>query len=307
MLKAGLDERRMDAFLQQIFDGINLQIYNAPIDLFIEQRLYDRYPRLRPIQFLSLMNLLEDAIAGANNKAAKQISPKFVRDANITLSFTHIFQFKTLFGIDLAGQIREPILEKKARGIYQEYLRMKEDKEPGEEYDLIEWWAEDIKLRPYFNLVSEKTVPAKSTSTTPPFYLPEDLIAELEADPFNLDAERAFQDAEMQKFVKTQQKQNLNMAVVMYMADAMQYFADLTKEKIREIGFEIAHLGRFGINPEKEETYNLSSIPGRTFTGWQLLAYMYVSWSVFEPGMEKELQLDFSNEYEVAQTIARKK
>lgn len=89
---------------------------------------------------------------------------------------------------------------------------MKDDKQPGEEYDLIEWWAEDTKLRPYFNLVPEKAVPSKSAASPPPRYLPEDLIAELEADPFQLDAERAFQDAEMQQFVKSLEDQDLNMA-----------------------------------------------------------------------------------------------
>ncbi|MEZ5044061.1 MAG: tetratricopeptide repeat protein [Saprospiraceae bacterium] len=307
MLKGGLDNSRIDGFLTQLFEGINLQIYNAPIDLFIEQRLYNRYEKLRPIQFLSLLNLLKEAIAGANNETAKKISPKFVRDANITLSFTQLFQFQELFGVDLTRQIKEPILEKKAKTIYQEYLRMKEDKEPGEEYDLIEWWAEDVKLKPYFNLVDEEpsipTAPAKG----PSFKLLEELIEELENDPFELDTDRAFQDDEMKKFVEAQRNKGINMAVVMYMADAFQYFSDKRKEKVREVGFEIAHLGRFGINPEKKETYHLSSVPGDTFSGWKMLAYMYVSWSIFDPSMVKELQLDFTKEYKLAQTIASSK
>lgn len=307
MLKGGLDNNRIDGFLSQLFDGINLQIYNAPVDLFIEQRLYSSYQKLRPIQFLSLLKLLQDAIAGANNATAKKISPTFIRDANIILSFTQLFQFRELFGVDLTRQIKEPLLEKKAKTIYQEYLRMKEDKEPGEEYDLIEWWAEDVNLKPYFNLVDEESPTLAASPTGPSFKLPEELLEELENDPFQLDTDRAFQDAEMKEFVEAQRNKGINMAVVMYMANALQHFSGMTKDKVREVGFEIAHLGRFGINPEKKETYHLSSVPGNTFTGWRLLAYMYVSWSIFEPSQLQELQLDFAKEHEMAQILFGKK
>jgi len=303
MLKGGLDNNRIDGFLSQLFDGINLQVYNAPVDLFIEQRLYSSYEKLRPIQFLSLLKLLQDAIAGANNATAKKISPTFIRDANIILSFTQLFQFRELFGVDLTRQIKEPLLEKKAKTIYQEYLRMKEDKEPGEEYDLIEWWAEDVKLKPYFNLVDEESPTLAASPTGSSFKLPEELMEELENDPFQLDTDRAFQDAEMKEFVEAQGNKGINMAVVMYMADALQYFSGRSKDKVREVGFEIAHLGRFGINPEKKESYHLSSVPGNTFTGWRLLAYMYVSWSIFEPSQLKELQLDFAKEHEMAEIL----
>jgi len=314
MLKGGLPKDRIDAFLTQLFDGINLQMYNAPIDLFIEQRLYDRYKALRPIQFLSLLNLNREAIAGANNETAKKIAPTFVRNSNIILTFTQLFKFRELFGLDLTNQINEPLLERKAEKIYKEYLRMKDDKQPGEEYDLIEWWAEDVKLRPYFKLVKEKPVkdqeaapkedpPAKD----PKLRLPEDLMEELENDPFQLDTDRVFEDAEMKKFVEAQRNKGTNIAVVMYMADALQHFSGMSKDKVREVGFEIAQLGRFGINPEEKETYHLSSVPGKTFSGWKLLAYMYVSWSIFDPPMVKELQLDFADEYKLAQTLAGKK
>jgi Tfp pilus assembly protein PilF len=306
MLKGGIDDQQIDAFLTQLFEGINLQTYNAPIDLFIEQRLYDRHKKLRPIQFLSLFNLLREAIAGANNATAKKISPKFVRDANIILSFTQIFQFRELYGLDLTGQIKEPTLQKKAKHIYQEYLRMKDDKEPGEEYDLIEWWAEDLKLSPYFTLIQEAS-DTKPSSNDSSFKLPEELMEELENDPFELDVDRAFQDAEMKKFVANQRKKGMNMAVVMHMVDALEHFSGMPKDKIREIGFEVAHLGRFGINPEQKETYRLSTVPGKDFSGWKLLAYMYVSWSIFEPKMVKELQLDFAEEYKLAQDLNHKK
>lgn len=155
LAKAGFDESRIDGFLDMLFHGINSQIYNAPIDLFIEQRLYERYPALRPIQFLSLLKLNQEAVEGANTESAKVYSPRFVRDANITLSFTQLFLFRELFGLDMTGEIKEPRLYKKAEKLYADYLNMRADKEPGEEYDLVRWWGEDLELEGMYRLVGE--------------------------------------------------------------------------------------------------------------------------------------------------------
>lgn len=76
MIKGGLPEQNFKPFLKKMFDGINLQMYNAPIDLFIEQRLYNRNKDLRPIQFLSLLRLHQQAITGANDPTAKKIAPR---------------------------------------------------------------------------------------------------------------------------------------------------------------------------------------------------------------------------------------
>lgn len=155
MLKAGLAPDQAEGFLNHLFRGINSQLYNAPLDLFIEQRLYERFPALRPIQFLSLRRLYQDAIDGANNKRVGKHAPNFVRNANITLSYVLLLQYRDLYGWDLTGEIREPLLLRKAERLYQDYLNMKDDKQPGEEYDLIEWWSEELMLQPFFALGKE--------------------------------------------------------------------------------------------------------------------------------------------------------
>src|SRR5690606_28262157 len=58
----GYDEDSIGKYVRALVDGINRQVYNAPIDLFIEQRLYNDYPELRPHQFISMMQLLSEAI-----------------------------------------------------------------------------------------------------------------------------------------------------------------------------------------------------------------------------------------------------
>lgn len=307
MIKGGLPEQNFKPFLKRMFDGINLQMYNAPIDLFIEQRLYDRHKTLRPIQFLSLLGLHQQAVQGANDPTAKKIAPSFVRDANIILSYTQLFQLQELFGTNLVDQIKEPLLFNKAKMIYEEYLKMKDDKEGGEEYDLINWWAEDLKLAPFFTLEKEKNPKKKisSSSSSPKLKLPEDVLAEIENDPYGLNTDSLFEDEQMKKFVESNRTSETNMAVVMHMIDAIKYFSDKSKEKAKEAGMEIAELGRLGIDPNKKQTYSLSSIPNKKFSGWKMLAYMYATWSIFEPSVVPQLQLDFEEEYKLAKALAK--
>jgi len=95
------------------------------------------------------------------------------------------------------------------------------------------------------------------------------------------------------------------MAATMYIVDALQYFEDKSIDKIRKVGFEIGMLGRSGIdtdNPDKK--YSLKSIPGKTFSGRHLLAYMYTAFKEFEPDMDTGI--DFEQEYEQAKELYEK-
>lgn len=77
-------------------------------------------------------------------------------------------------------------------------------------------------------------------------------------------------------------------------------------EKVKDIAYEIAMLGRTGISPEKKG-YKLNKIPGTTFTGYRLLAYYYVSWAIALPEVLEDLQMPFEKEYELALSLVGKK
>jgi len=77
----------------------------------------------------------------------------------------------------------------------------------------------------------------------------------------------------------------------------------IPEAKIKEIAFEIASLGRLGIDPNKSETHRLSTIPDKVFTGYKLLAYMYVAWALHKPEMVMGLGLPYHKEYEAAKKL----
>lgn len=83
-----------------------------------------------------------------------------------------------------------------------------------------------------------------------------------------------------------------------YCLSALQFFKDKTPEKVRQVAFEIGMKGRQGLdinNPDKK--YTLDSMGG-SFTGLQLVSYMYVGFKMIDPKLN--IGLDLSEEYEQA-------
>jgi hypothetical protein len=96
------------------------------------------------------------------------------------------------------------------------------------------------------------------------------------------------------------------MAVAMFMVDALEYFNSISKNEVKEIALEIAMQGTQGFSPEKNN-YRISKIKNKTFSGYHILAYYYVSWAIAIPEMLSELQLPFDEEYKIALSFVQKK
>lgn len=204
------------------------------------------------------------------------------------------FQYAELFGIDRSAEFNATPQETgHAKKFWSEFVEYRTDRQPGEEYELVQHWGEDLGLHHYFELVDEKAFRSEQRD------LLAHQVANIEADPLNRfsnDPERAEQ---MRNFQGSAAALGLNMAVVMYMVDALQYFATRNNVQIKETAFEIAMLGTQGIRPDAKD-YKLHHVPGKTFTGYHLLAYYYVSWKLAIPEMLAQLQLPYDSEYQMA-------
>ncbi|MFO0323320.1 MAG: tetratricopeptide repeat protein [Bacteroidota bacterium] len=55
--KMGLPESSISKYCDSLFHGLNLQIYNTPIDLLIENFIYNEHAELRPFQFTGVSPL----------------------------------------------------------------------------------------------------------------------------------------------------------------------------------------------------------------------------------------------------------
>ncbi|MBI4826926.1 MAG: hypothetical protein HY807_10995 [Nitrospirae bacterium] len=304
----GMDESSIAGFINTIFSGINSQIYNNPVDLFIEDFLYKTYPELRPFQFLSLYTLFQDYIKSATSKKIIEFAPAIVRNANIILSLVHSFQFKDLYGYETSNLFKASQQQMKiAKGFYDEYRKYQKNDMALESHELIQKWAKELKIEKYFSLIEESEY--QGNPLNPP--LPKrEVITDEESSPLIKPTVGAFSDIQDNPSESPLTKGGIErgvgqMAVTMYCLSALEYFADKDLEEIKKVGFEIAMLGRQGIDPAKtEKKYNLESIPGKEFTGLQLLAYMYSAFQVIDPFLDTGM--NYKKEYEMAKGMLGK-
>ena len=290
------EQSTIDFFIESIFSGLNLQTYNTPIDVFIEDFLYKEYAELRPYQFLSLFGMLQDAIKAVTDERILDIAPLSVISKTRTFSLVNAMQFKELFGIYTIQEFKPTSAELKlAETFYNEFIEYREDRKPGEEYELVKHWAQDLGLDTFFELESEAKFETKNNI--------DDFLNKLQQDPFGLEEpEDPFQKREMEKFQKHQEEIGTNMAIVMFMVEALKHFKDKEAADIKQAAFELAMLGTQGIDPNKKD-YIISSIDNKRFSGNQVLAFYYVSWALAMPEQVQHLGLEFGKEFEMAKTL----
>jgi len=291
--KQNIPKAKIQGFINQIFDGLNSQVYNTPIDLFIEQKIFDEFPDLRPYQFISLLNLEQEYIQSATNKDVHEFVPKKIIRINKILSLVNTIQFKELYGVDLIDEFNPSKKEiNEANELYKEWLAYFNDGEYAVEYELINLWADDFGVSEYFKLVDEDERIGNSLDST---------VDQIEEDPLSLENDESVgQESFSNKGAPAGE-----MSTVMYIVDALQFFEGKSTDEIRKVGFEIGMLGRNGIDTDTpEKKYSLKSIPGKKFSGRHLLAYMYTAFQKFDPDVDTGI--DFDEEYEQAMELFEK-
>lgn len=296
--KIGVSDESIDTYGSELFNGINTQIFNAPIDLFIENYLYNEFPELRPYQFVSLISIIQEGLKAVTDKQVVELSPKEILSKSKIYNLVNAFQLKDLFGVDFINEFNATKLEyDKAVIFYTEYLEYKDDRKPSEEYELVQNWANDLSLNQYFELIGENQYRQRGNV--------DDFLESIQKDPFGVNEKDPIKEREMKKFQEGQKEIGTNMAVVMFMIDAMQYFNNMQKEDVKKIAFEIAMQGTQGYSPEVKN-YKLGSIPNKSFSGYHILAYYYVSWAIAIPEMLSQLQLPYEDEYKMALAMNKK-
>lgn len=316
--KAGFKEQNIAGFVDSIFDGMMRQVYNTPIDLFIEDFLYQEFPEARPMQFLSLFKLLQEYIEAARNKQVAEFSPPAVHKANTILNLVMALQFRELFGYDAVPDFKAPALQiKEAERLWAEYLEYRSDRQAGEEYEVVQHWGDDLGMGAYFELKDEAIVRADSSSGTPPATpppaptdepagqeSPEDLLARIERDPMGLE-EPEPADAHQGRMSFSDSPAG-GMAVMFYCLDWLKLFDGKTHQQVQDVTFEIAMLGRSGLDPkDSSQKYSLASVPGKKYSALHLLAGMYTGFQELDPSLDTGL--DFASELEMARAMHKGK
>jgi tetratricopeptide (TPR) repeat protein len=99
------------------------------------------------------------------------------------------------------------------------------------------------------------------------------------------------------------QSRGPRLDAVMYLLAALKRLSPLDPEETRSIAYEIGLLGRRGLDiNDPTAKYTLQTLEG-SFSGLQLLCYMYVGFKLVDPTVD--VGADFDKEYEAAYSLFR--
>ena len=277
-------------FWKSLYDGLCTRAMNSPLDLFVEDRIFQEYPAVRPLQMLSMLDQEMSNMKADETATSSKSFPKAIVDASLVMNLVQSLQVNDLYGMDMTpGHKASRSSMKLAESLYEEYKAYRETYKDGDEYELMEYFLGELHLQDLFYLSDETDsgAPVKDT-------LPEPTAEEQRL-------EDAFQaaNADGADPAKT-------MVMALHMVGALEYLEKLSKTDVKRIAYDIAMLGVGGISPEKDG-YTVPSIPGRTFGGYEMLAWYYVSWSLAIPEMVDKLNLPFSSAYAQARSMMEAK
>lgn len=298
--------------VEQIHRGYMLQMMNCPLDLFVEKRMYDKYPIVRAIQLLSLMEQETyniKAIKGSEN--SKFVPLDIVQNSKV-MNIVTSMHFEHLFGLRFYQEYKPTRAQfDQAKDFYDEFLAY-DDYKPGEEYELVEYFMDSLHAERFMSILPlsdyfddsfdrmEKTKAMRDAT------LGEDAPAGGNSFDGLTEEQKKNQD-DFYAQNKDGEDPMKTMMMSMYMLGALEYFDGMDKMEIKKIAFEIAMIGTTGISPDKKSGYKVPSIPEKDFGGYQLLAYYYVSWALAIPEMLASLGLPFDTAWATAQEMWKKK
>jgi len=260
----------VDQYVKMVIDGQINQLYNMPLDMVIDSRIHEKYAFARDSQIVSLVREQVQNQQILTDNQMRGMIPKRIFQANVALNGAMALLLDDLSGsaTDQAAAYRPSGMLATARRIYDLWAQTMDNWRPGAENDLVDAVATELRMRDWYAWIEE---PADAPAPVAPAIPPEggstnpDLLKEPQAQ----------------------------MAVTMYMLDALKRYANMGNAEIMQVAGEIALLGQTGLDySASEHQYTLRFLPGESFSGLQLMSLMYVGFKKVQPDIDTGMPFD---------------
>jgi tetratricopeptide (TPR) repeat protein len=263
--KEGFSEDSITKVTLSMVAGLTGFLFNCPLDMLIERYIRNSFEPIHPAQFVSVRRMALEAWQTNSNPDIRKVTPRKIMQASLALNgawslfVDDLFEGATAFaafyrGFDTFGL---------SQRLFKHWLEHSENLGPGDEYELVDEFAEMIGLRGWYDWKIDHgqhevtEVPLKEGTTNPA------LLREK------------------------------HPAAVFYFLDALKRFDAMTPEDIRNVAFEIALLGRAGLDySDPAEKYELRTIPNRKFSGLHLMCLMYAGFKRVAPEEDAGMDLN---------------
>ncbi len=266
--RQGYSEESISNTILKLTNGLSNQIFNCPIDMVVEQNIYNKYPDLRHSQFVSLYQMQLEALQTFTNQEIKKLTPPIIFRASVTLNCAYALFIDDLYrGLtDYASAYRKSDYFSYGKNLFDIWKTKMSRYTPGDEYDVVDEYARVLKLRGWYDW---------------------------QPDPICLPKQESV-DSSLATGLTTDKPE-----AYAFCLDALRRFEGKSRDSIFPIVSEISLLGMNGIDyTTPGKTYTLKAYPGETFSGLHLLCLMYVGFKLYDPSVN--CGLDFDEAYKMA-------
>ncbi|OQC17116.1 MAG: hypothetical protein BWX72_00461 [Firmicutes bacterium ADurb.Bin080] len=152
-----MPKSKVEKLIEMLFKGLVMQLTNQPVDLKIEEWIYNEYPGLRGYQESSFQSQLQEALGGLNEDVRK-ITPSKIYEASHSMNYAYFNALakKTKFDLDSAYDDFE--FENKG-GLLLEVLDKYENNFDGD-LKRINDWANILNLSSWYEWKNFEDVPS---------------------------------------------------------------------------------------------------------------------------------------------------
>ncbi len=138
--------------------GVINQVISQPADLVVEKIIYDCYPDLRKLQKNVLEKQFEDYLTTLH-PSVKDLSPSVVFDASAIMNYVYLRILDNYLGTDFTERTEHVYKKKKSEALY-DYTKNKTGGSTEQDRVIIDYWAEKLKIRGWYEWTSFEDVPS---------------------------------------------------------------------------------------------------------------------------------------------------
>ena len=290
--KLGYPERAVADMILSAINGLLGQLFNFPLDLWIETRLLERHPEMRELLYYSVRRQLELGAKIAEDAQLKKVTPAVVWRANTAMNGAMALWLEERFPrrTELPARYQKASAEAwaLAKRLYAAWAADSTAWTPGAEYGWVDRWAAMLGLQGWYTWQDGNPTAddaATATDDEPPGTF-----------------ERGAADESGGQSSTTESPANASplstdetMAATFYMLGALEWVARTEREDpgtVRRIAAQAALRGSEGIRyHDREARYDLPGYSDQPLSGLQFLSVLYVLIRATAPAADPGIDL----------------
>jgi tetratricopeptide (TPR) repeat protein len=152
LVKRGYDANEVVSLARSWVDGLNLQVYNTPVDLMIEQTLLREYPEFRELWFYALEKQLRTAVHIVENREIADTTARIVYRGSNAMNAAFALWFDEQFPrrTDILQRFRSHESFATGKKLYGMWKESVTSWTPGDELQWVDDWAHVLGMRGWY-------------------------------------------------------------------------------------------------------------------------------------------------------------